>query len=396
MDSKDTSHHLLRVLVGPDHREFVVHRALLCASSTFFADSLEAVPEGLSSPRSLSSEKTPVLWLAGESADVFELFVLWLYRRHTFQAVVEDAVTILAREAEPKEVIQLLPEEASEDGTSSQSSTPSLSPSSSPLGTPGTSGISASRNLSNLHWHLVHLHLFAALVDIPVLQDAVMDALQDLYLRFDWAATPALLTFLYVDADAFAACRLRKWAVALLAWTIANADDATENRLSALARLEGSPPPAGLHDRLPSGRSSGTAALQRLARLPALHADYSAHRRKMQASRADVRIKNPQLRIPSNHLRREDRHFGFRQCSFHSHRRAAGEGRCPHERARREHQKSVLITPVDTHKPFVSMHSPSSSLSSTSSEPRLVDLPVWSPLSVTTPGYAPLGMESTI
>ncbi|CAK7233342.1 hypothetical protein SCUCBS95973_008562 [Sporothrix curviconia] len=379
---------LLRVLVGPDHREFVVHRSLLCASSAFFRDSLDAVPPALTPNLSSSSSSSPspasVLWLADESADVFELFVLWLYRRHAFRAVVEDAVTILAGEAEPDEVLQLLPE--------SPSTSPPLSES---LLT------SASRNLSDLHWHLVRLHLFAVVVDIPVLQDAVTDALQDLYLRFDWPATPALLQFLYLEADPIAACRLRKWAVALLAWTMA-----AQPRTDSVDLSESS-------ESCGSSNSSSWSSLRRLAALPGLHADYAAHRRKMQASRANVRIKNPQLRIPSNQLRREDRHFGFRQCSFHSHRRTVGEGRCPHEQARREHQnkdhtgqtvqtdqsqKHIILTSVDTQRPpFVAMHSPASSLSSNaSSEPRRVDLPVWSPLSITTPGYAPLGMESTI
>ncbi len=40
-------------------------------------------------------------------------------------------------------------------------------------------------------------------------------------------------------------------------------------------------------------------------------------------------IKNPQLRLPENKLRSEERFFGFRQCSFHSHRSAVGEGVCP-------------------------------------------------------------------
>lgn len=354
------------MLVGPDHREFVVHRALLCASSPFFRDSIDAVPEGLtpsSSPSSspgsspspppsppTTSPKSTLIWLSGESADVFELFVLWLYRRHAFRAVVEDAVTILAREATPDEVITLHPEATSDN----------------------RDDVSASSNLSDLHWHLVRLHLFAALVDIPVLQDAVMDALQDLYLRFDWTATPALLRFLYIEADPLAACRLRKWAVALLGWTLAN------------------------------GGEDDNAELRSLLLLAPLAEEFAAHTRKMRASRADTRIKNPQLRIPSNQLRREDRHFGFRQCSFHSHRRAAGEGRCPHERARRRGtldfvSSLALLLAVLPKK--ASPHSPSaslSSLSSTSSEPRLEDLPVWSPLSVTTPGYAPLGMESTI
>lgn len=345
---------------------------MLCDSSPFFRDSIDAVPEGLtpSSPSSSSSspDSTPppsppsqptLIWLSGESADVFELFVVWLYRRHAFRAVVEDAVTILAREATSHEVITLHPQVDTSNDSHNDSDSDSPP--------------SASENLSDLHWHLVRLHLFASIVDIPVLQDAVMDALQDLYLRFDWTATPALLRFLYIEADPLAACRLRKWAVALLGWTLAN---------------------SGEDDH---------AELRSLIPLSPLSEEYAAHTRKMKASRADARIKNPQLRIPSNQLRREDRHFGFRQCSFHSHRRSAGEGRCPHERARRRGTLdfvSSLALPLDMPSTCKSnLHSPSgslSSLSSTTSEPRLEDLPVWSPLSVTTPGYAPLGMESTI
>jgi hypothetical protein len=37
------------------------------------------------------------------------------------------------------------------------------------------------------------------------------------------------------------------------------------------------------------------------------------------------------LRIPANRLRNDERAFGFRQCSFHSHRSSVGERRCPHE-----------------------------------------------------------------
>ncbi|ERS95507.1 uncharacterized protein SPSK_02521 [Sporothrix schenckii 1099-18] len=426
---------LLRVLVGQDHREFVVHRGLLCASSPFFRDSIDAVPEGLtpSSPASTPPSSPPspppttkptLIWLSGESANVFELFVLWLYRRHAFRAVVEDAVTILAREARPDEVITLFPEHDSDTtDTSTDISADALV------------DTSASANLSDLHWHLVRLHLFAAYIDIPVLQDAVMDALQDLYLRFDWTATPALLTFLYVEADPRAACRLRKWSVALLAWTLANSNSSGDDHAEPARH-------GGLAEHAEHAEHTQLRALLRL--MEPLADEYAAHISKMKASRADTRIKNPQLRIPSNQLRREDRHFGFRQCSFHSHRRAAGEGRCPHERARRRGAldvvsslalplhlgKDVRMDVKDANKTVSeavhknvtepvhnvnknashvpprrpSQHSPSaslcslSSLSSTSSgsEPRREDLPVWSPLSVTTPGYAPLGMESTI
>jgi hypothetical protein len=57
------------------------------------------------------------------------------------------------------------------------------------------------------------------------------------------------------------------------------------------------------------------------------------HIQKMSMSRADVRVKNPQLRLPANKLRSGERFFGFRQCTFHSHRATVGEGACPHAMA---------------------------------------------------------------
>ncbi|EFX03657.1 hypothetical protein CMQ_585 [Grosmannia clavigera kw1407] len=419
---------LVRVRVGPDQREFVVHRRLLCASSVLFRDSLAAVPEGLASsaaslsscPASVSRPRTTssaiVLWLAAESAGMFELFVLWLYRGHAFRAAIDDMAGASAEE----EVRLRTP-----PGLASPS--PSL-------------GAAPSR--SDLHWHLVYAHLFGARADIPALQDAAMDALQDLYLRLDWEATPQLIGFLYGDCDddPVAACRLRKWAVALLAWTLAN-----------------------LSSR---GDAEDAAALGRLlVTFPALRADYDAHIDKMAASAADVRIKNPQLRIPSNHLRRDDRHFGFRQCSFHSHRRSVGQGRCPHSPGLRQvaqaqspqaqaaqtqtsqasqasqssqsspqqqhhqhhhhhhrhhhsssskHSRLEQTTAVPSPTPSFSSRSHSASLSSSTgtspfsrsshtssrssatSDPRLADLSIWPSPPVTTPRLAPLGMESTI
>jgi hypothetical protein len=63
---------------------------------------------------------------------------------------------------------------------------------------------------------------------------------------------------------------------------------------------------------------------------PDLKSDYHMHIQKMSMSRADVRVKNPQLRLPANKLRSGERFFGFRQCTFHSHRATVGEGTCPH------------------------------------------------------------------
>ena len=245
-----------------------------------------------------------------------------------------------------------------------------------------------SANLSELHWHLVNLHLFAALVDIPALQDVVMDSLQDLYLRFDWAATPSLIRFLYAEADPFAAFRLRKWAVPLLAWTLANA-----------GAISGPSPADSMRP------DAFVAELLRLLQTPTLSADYHAHIAKMQASRADVRIKNPQLRIASNLLRREDRHFGFRQCSFHSHRRAVREGRCPHtRRVKTSHdipsKNTIFLSPTTSSSPSSTPSPPPSSHRdrspmAMSSEPRRAGMAVRSPLPAMASGYAPLGMEST-
>lgn len=132
-----------------------------------------------------------------------------------------------------------------------------------------------------------------------------MDALQDLYLRCDWEVSPSFVRFLYADCHAEHAFRLRKWAVAMAAWTVA---------------MQGGEP---------------TGEWQRLLDdLPVLDHDYSSHLTKMAGSRgANLRIKNPQLRLPANRLRSEERFFGFRQCSFHCHRSSVGERPCPHGEA---------------------------------------------------------------
>ncbi len=74
-----------------------------------------------------------------------------------------------------------------------------------------------------------------------------------------------------------------------------------------------------------------------------LRQDYDAHIAKMASSGRDVRVKNPQLRIPRNALRSEERLFGFRQCSFHSHRKTVGERRCPHSLTLRS---PALLSPL--------------------------------------------------
>ncbi|KAJ9133965.1 hypothetical protein NKR23_g10395 [Pleurostoma richardsiae] len=311
----------VRVLVGPEQREFAVHRKLLCGASPFFQSSLDAVPAGLtrhgrSAPDLRSADRRPqsarpaprpspsssgggVLWLPDETPATVELFLLWLYRRRSFPSLVEAAVAEVTR------------------------GYPDPDPSPVPPAT------EAARRA--LHWDLVRLHLFAAgPAGLPALQDAATDALQDLYLRCDWDVSPQFLGFLYGRCGAGASLRLRRWAVAMAAWQIHAAGPPSPGAIASVPGGEGDdegvsssaspevlPPPPGEFGAL-------------LRSVPELAADYAGHLRKMAGSGADLRVKNPQLRIPGNSLRNEERHFGFRQCSFHSHRGAVGEGRCPH------------------------------------------------------------------
>jgi hypothetical protein len=245
----------VRVLVGEEQREFTLHRKLLRDSCAFFQTHLEAIPSP-SSPQDGEEDEDSVLWLPNESPDMFEIFVLWLYQRRRFPSFIESVTH------------RMCPDDC-----------------------------------RTMRTNLVHLHLFAAVIDLPAVQDAAMDALQDTYLRFDWDMSPGFLAFLYGDCDAQQAVRLRKWAVAMLAWTLHGAEKAATM--------------AAQVDRL-------------FAAYPELQADYHMHLHKMAQSRADVRIKNPQLRLPANKLQSGERMFGFRQCTFHSHRATVGEGTCPH------------------------------------------------------------------
>ncbi|AEO66103.1 uncharacterized protein THITE_2113943 [Thermothielavioides terrestris NRRL 8126] len=278
----------VKVLVGDEQREFTLRRELLRDSCAFFKTHLDSIPspssascpgngggtdsearegkqqqqqQGQEAEKAEEAEgdedEDTVLWLPNEAADMFEIFVLWLYQRKRFASFLDHAIHAMT------------PDEC-----------------------------------RSLRTNLVRLHLFAAVIDLPALQDAAMDALQDLYLRFDWDMSPRFLAFLYGDCDAQHAVRLRKWAVAMLAWTLHGGADKA-------------PALAGPVDRL-------------FAAYPDLRADYQMHLHKMAQSRADVRIKNPQLRLPANRLRSGERYFGFRQCTFHSHRATVGEGTCPH------------------------------------------------------------------
>lgn len=268
---------LIRLLVGPNRREFTIHRSLLCASSSFFRYSLESVasepssPNSPGTPSSIESDSSAgsntrsekLLWLSEESPEMIELFVTWLYQRNSFRATLDEMVA----------AVTAAPNQATQAKTL--------------------------HNRRQLHWSLVKLHLFAAAIRLPALQDAAMDAVQDLYLRCDWDISLNFLKFLYEDCAREPAFRLRKWAVAMLAWTLAN----------------GSTDPRPFHALFDA--------------CPELRADFDQHADKMDGSRADLCLKNPQLRLPRNRLKNDERQFGFRQCSFHSHRSTVGEGRCP-------------------------------------------------------------------
>lgn len=260
---------MVRMLVGQRQQEFIVHKKLLCASSDFFRYSLETVESAPSSPGSElpaahRAQHDKVLWLSEECPEMMELFMLWLYQRSQFQILLEDMIASVTQERRPT------------NKTKTQ----------------------ASRRI--LHWNLVKLHIFAASIHIPDLQDIAMDAIQDFYLKCDWDVSTKLVKFLYQECTKEESFRLRKWAVAMLAWTLCNggSDPVTYNEL--------------------------------LFDLPGLWTDYAKHMDRTVDSKADVRIKNPQLRLPRNKLRNEERQFGFRMCSFHSHRSRVGEGRCPH------------------------------------------------------------------
>ncbi|KUI66422.1 hypothetical protein VM1G_01389 [Cytospora mali] len=274
---------MVRVLVGPSKQEFTIHKKLLCASSAFFRHNLETVESAPSSPGSELPAASRVhhdkiLWLSGECPEMMELFVLWLYQRSSFRILLEQMIESVAVQPKPANKAE----------------------------------IQVGRRA--LHWNLVRLHLFAADIRLPALQDTAMDAIQDFYLRCDWDVSPRLVRYLYQECTRGESLRLRKWAVAMLAWTLSN---------------EGSDPLA---------YSRGL-----FTEVPGLWEDYGKHMDRTADSRADVRVKNPQLRLPRNKLKNEERHFGFRQCSFHSHRSSVGEGRCPHDLE----QPSVLGLMVD-------------------------------------------------
>lgn len=284
------------VLIGPGKRRFKVNKKLLCACSPFFRERLQDPNENSSHPRSIS------LWLPGELPSMFALFVEWLHSpRHTFRRKLDDAIAIAQDQAGPQ-------------------------------------------GLSDIHWAMIRLHLFASHLGLFHLQDSAMDAIQDLYLKCDWDVTPGLVNYLYTKCESLPAVRLRRWAVAMIAFSLTGAGGSAN---SSPIRLHPDDSDWDMQD----GEVDQAGRFQRLIdSIPELKDDYDVHMMKMSSSGLDPRFKNPQLRIPANKLRNEERAFGFRECSFHSHRATVGEKRCPHERKRirslaaerQQHEHGVL------------------------------------------------------
>lgn len=251
-----TSFELMSVLVGPRKRAFRVNRRMLSDAVPFFRQKLQDP-----SPR-------PVIWLPSESSSMFALFVEWIHDRRSFQ-----------------HLLKLKSSDAVHHGE---------------------------KAARDLQWSLVRLHLFASHLSLYHLQDAAMDAVQDLYMSCNWDICPKLIVYLYTKCESLPSVRLRRWSVAMAAYSVA----ASTRNTNLQNMFEASP-------------VENIFSLFEL--LDEFTTDYKMHMRNMHASRLDVRYKNPQLRIPANQMNNDERVYGFRQCSFHSHRAIVGEGPCPHD-----------------------------------------------------------------
>lgn len=266
------------VLIGPKQHPFSVNKTLLCEASPFFSDRLQD-----------DVQTTPIrLWLPNESATVFSLFIQWLHSPRTFRRFLDESIAMA-------------------HDTSQQAA-------------------------QDMHWAMVRLHLFASHLDLDKLQDLAMDALQDLYLNLDWDVPPTLIRYLYTQCEAAPAVRVRRWAVAMVAFSLTVPDNQA---------LKFHPQDAATSD---------PARFQALfASLPDFASDHATHVGNMTSAGLDIRCKNPQLRISANKLRNDQRLFGFRECSFHSHRAAVGEGRCPHSEGRGRASSSSSSSSSDYH-----------------------------------------------
>lgn len=215
------------------------------------------------------------LWLPAESPSMFALFVEWLHDRYSFRRCIDETIN--------------------------------------------QTQVAGQMQMQELHWALIRLHLFASHLSLYHLQDTAMDIIQDLYLKCDWDVSPSLIAYLYTKCEALPSVRLRRWVAAMVAFSLTGASSNAS--------------PIKFHPQ-DSQTSDLTHIHALLESLPEFAADHAIHLQKMDDSGLDVRFKNPQLRIPANKLRNEERAFGFRECSFHSHRATVGERRCPHERKR--------------------------------------------------------------
>ncbi|KHN99918.1 uncharacterized protein MAM_01842 [Metarhizium album ARSEF 1941] len=261
--SEPTSSSMTTVLIGAKQQPFSVNRQLLCEASTFFSERL----------LDATQPKPIALWLPGESSAMFTMFVSWVHDPDSFRRLLDHSMAAAHDKSE----------QAAQD----------------------------------IHWAVIRLHLFASHLDLHKLQDQAMDAIQDLYLSCDWDVPPSLIVYLYTQCESLPAVRVRRWAVAMVAFS--QAVGSNVGRLKFYPQDSATSVPARFQALLDS--------------LPDFAADYATHVRNMKAAGLDVRFKNPQLRISANKLRNDERMFGFRECSFHSHRAAVGEGRCPHGQA---------------------------------------------------------------
>ncbi|CRK23853.1 hypothetical protein BN1708_013829 [Verticillium longisporum] len=276
-----------RVLVGIEQREFRVNKKLLSATSQFFRDQLDATPGGILQ-LSLVQKSVPV-WLPQQTSSTpIQLLDESPAMFELFTGWLHQRDAFRRHLDDMIAMVSDAPEETSEC----------------------------------FHWALVNLHIFAAKHDLDQLQDVAIDALQDLYLRCDWDVTPEFVTFLFGERGARTTMRLRRWATAMVAWSTA-----------------GGP----CH---PRDQDANCLFEPLLKQFSDFNAEYVLHVAKLNKGKLDARIKNPQLRIPANKLRNDERQFGFRQCSFHTHRAAVGERRCPHAATSMELDNYPMLVPL--------------------------------------------------
>ncbi|KAM0522318.1 hypothetical protein ACHAPE_001907 [Trichoderma viride] len=231
---------LTTLLIGPKKRRFKVNHTLLCEVSPFFQERLEDP----------FHSKTVSLWLPSESPAMFGLFVEWVHSPETFRDYLDSAIHSAFKKRE----------QASLD----------------------------------IHWAIIHLHLFASQLSLSDLQDASMDAIQDLYLKYDWDVPPKLIIYLYTECEAEPSIRLRRWAVAMVAFRLA----------------------VGSQLKFPEQDSANLDPNQFYALFQSLSefsADYTQHIKYMKESGHDIELKNPQLRMPENEESNDGQFYGFRQ-----------------------------------------------------------------------------------